>query len=104
MWGAMGGRGGRWRGSSTTWSPGAEDARFLIVEGAGLERVGVWPEVPTQRCTVHSTGTCSRTPPTICTKSLGRLYRHDLRRNRESEDGAGLPGVAVSGAVGVEEG
>ena len=37
-------------------SRGLETPEFLIIDGAaGLEKVlaALWPEVPTQRCTVH---------------------------------------------------
>ena len=50
---------------------GLKTPEFLIVDGAaGLEKAlaALWPEVPTRAAPSTSTGICSRTPPTICTK------------------------------------
>ena len=50
---------------------GLETPEFLIVDGAaGLEKAlaALWPEVPTQRCTVHKHRNLLAHAPTICTK------------------------------------
>ena len=50
---------------------GLQRPQFLIVDGApDLDKAiaAVWDGVPVQRCTVHKTGTCWRTPPSACTR------------------------------------
>jgi hypothetical protein len=76
---------------------GLKTPEFLIIDGAaGLEKAlaALWPEVPTQRCTVPQAPepACARPGP-AARGGLRRLHRHDLRRDVERDRGApqGLP-------------
>ena len=64
---------------------GLRTPEFLIVDGAaGLEKAlaALWPEVPTQRCTVHKhRNLLAHAPERAARGDLGRLHRHDLRRD-----------------------
>ena len=85
---------------------GLKTPEFLIVDGAaGLEKAlaALWPEVPTQRCTVHKhRNLLAHAPRSPARRGLRRLHRHDLRRHAEGGRGApqGLPAQVAAEVPG----